>query len=256
MRRICWVFFWVFACCFFQWKLLAQPLRLAVSANAQFVIGQLQSDFQERTGIATEAIISSSGKLAAQILNGAPYDLFLSADMYFPEKVAQAGFGLTAVKVYAYGRLIVASQTIQPIAKWEELLKSGRINKLAIADPKLAPYGKAAEEVLKHYGLLEKVTPKLVYGESISQVNIYLTNGAVDLAFTTEALVHEGGNKHRLYWARVDESLYSKIEQGVLICQYAKGNRLEQAKAFLDYLSSASAKRIFQDYGYQVPIVR
>lgn len=232
---------------------LSQALRVAVAANAQFVIGALQADFKQKTGIEMETIIGSSGKLTAQIKNGAPYDFFLSADMEFPNQLFKDGFGLTEVKEYASGSLIICSIDALDLKNWQQLLLQNKISKVAIANPSLAPYGKAAEQALLHYKLWDKVNDKLVFGESISQVNTYITTGSVSLGFTTEALIHEYRSKDKLKWERLDSKIYGKIRQGMLVLRYARNRNFEKAMKFYNYLSSASAKQLLKKYGYQVP---
>ena len=230
----------------------AQPLRLAVAANAQFVIRALQADFKKRTGIETEAITGSSGKLAAQIKNGAPYDVFLSADMELPQTLFKEGFGVTAPKEWASGTLIVCSSSAPDLNNWRQLL-TGDVQKIALANPVLAPYGKAAEQALRRYGLWDKVKAKLVYGESISQVNTYITTGAVELGFTTESLIHEPGDIQKLKWVRVEESAYEKIRQGFTVLRYARQGNYSRAMQFYKYLLSPAAKQILRQSGYQTP---
>lgn len=230
---------------------LAQPIRVAVAANAQFVMEALQKDFKKRTGIEIEPIMGSSGKLTAQIMNGAPYDVFLSADMSYPDKLYKAGFGLAQPREYALGSLIVCTASNLSISNWKELAITENVKKIAIANPALAPYGKAAEETLDHYGLLNKTRHKLVYGESIAQVNTYINTGVAQLGFTTEALAVELSGKTKLNWLRIDPKTYGEIQQGAILLKYAKTKNYQKAKKFYDYLFSAGAKAIFKRYGYQ-----
>ncbi|MEI6946388.1 molybdate ABC transporter substrate-binding protein [Paraflavisolibacter sp. H34] len=231
----------------------AQPLRLAVAANAQFVIKELQADFKKRTGIETEAIIGSSGKFAAQIKNGAPYDFFLSADMDFPAQLYKEGFGATSPKEYAQGSLIVCSASAADLKNWRGLLLQTSTNKIALANPDLAPYGKAARQALQQYGIWEKIKTRLVYGESIAQVNTYITTGVVPLGFTTESLIHEYASKGKLHWARVEAKAYDPIRQGMLVLKHAQKERYRQALKFYNYLLSAPAQKLLLHYGYRLP---
>lgn len=231
----------------------SQPLRVAVAANAQFVIKALQADFKKKTGIETEIIIGSSGKLSAQIKNGAPYDLFLSADMTFPDNLFKEGFALTRPKVYASGSLIVCSTSDLELKNWRNLLKDKKIKKIALANPVLAPYGKAAEETLRHYGLWNQVGSKIVFGESIAQVNTYITTGVVNLGFTTEALIYENPGKNLLKWVRVDHHVYKKIEQGMVVLSYSRKGNYTKALKFYNYLSSPAAKIVLKHNGYRIP---
>jgi molybdate transport system substrate-binding protein len=230
--------------------LFAQDLKVAVAANLQGVIKVLGKDFKQKTGIGIEPIIGSSGNLSTQIKNGAPYDLFLSADMGFPESLFKEGFSLKQPEVYAYGSLIICSTQNIGFENWERLLLSDRIKKVAIANPAIAPYGKAAEESLKLKGILDDIQSKLVMGESISQVNTYITSGVVDVGFTTRALIKDAEGKTNLYWKEIDPKSYTPIKQGMIILKQTKESA--NAQKFYDYLLSPAAKVILKEYGYGV----
>ena len=234
----------------------AQALRIAVAANAQGLIKKLQADFKKRTGIESEAIIGASGKLTAQMMNGAPFDVFLSADTEFPDQLFAAGMGLKKPMVYAMGSLIVCGNTAADIRKWRQLISGTQFKKVAIANPKTAPYGKAAEESLRYYQLLEGLRSRLVYGESISQVNTYLQTGVVTIGFTTEAFLYENIDKSHLKWARVEEKSYTPIAQAAILLSYAKKGKLREATAFFDYLGSAAARKIIGSSGYRLPLTK
>ncbi len=228
---------------------LAQNVKVAVAANLQSVIKVLQKDFKQKTGIEIEPIVSSSGNLVAQIRNGAPYDVFLSADMSFPETLFKEG--LTAQKpiVYARGSLIICSNQDVGFENWERVLLTSRINKIAIANPSIAPYGKAAVETLTEKGVYNDIKSKIVYGESISQVNTYITTGVVEIGFTTPALIKDPANKIKLYWWVIDPKTYSPIEQGMVLIKHSENN--QAAEKFYHYILSPSAKAIFEEYGYR-----
>lgn len=234
--------------------LIAQTgsIRIAVAANAQFVISVLQADFKKSTGIGSEAIIGSSGNLSTQIMNGAPFDIFLSADMEFPEKLFARGFAITKPKEYALGSLVVCGIGSLAVNDWRNLVTGNKLSKIAIANPELAPYGKAARQALKYYKIWDQLSSKLVFGESISQVNTYITTGTVDLGFTTEALIYELPDKEKLKWARVDKKAYEPIRQGFVVLGYSKKGNYQNAMKFYDYILSAPAKQIFKRYGYEV----
>ena len=233
-------------------KSFGQSLRIAVAANAQGVIKKLQEDFKKSTGIETEIIIGASGKLAAQIMNGAPYHVFLSADTEFPEKLFAAGFGLEKPKVYALGSLILYGVNSIDLKNWQMLIQSAQIKKIAIANPLTAPYGKAATEAFKYYHLDRKIDAKLVYGESISQVNTYLKSGAVDFGFTTESLLYDLGNQ-KVNWIRIDQKSYSPIAQSAILIANTPKPLTLKAKKFYDYLFSPAAKKIISKNGYSLP---
>ncbi|MXV15075.1 molybdate ABC transporter substrate-binding protein [Hufsiella ginkgonis] len=239
--------------CLLTLPCFAQPLRIAVAANAQFVIKILQADFKKKTGIETEAIVGSSGKLAAQIRNGAPYDLFLSADMEFPTALFKEGFGVTRPVEYASGSLILCGAGTVDLRDWQAYLLDPRVKNIAIANPVLAPYGKAAEQALRNYQLWDKVSAKIVPGESISQVNTYITTGSVPIGFTTESLIYEYTDKTKLTWIRIDPKVYDRISQGMIVLSHSRKRNYTRAIRFLKYLSSTSAKQILKKNGYQVP---
>jgi molybdate transport system substrate-binding protein len=227
-----------------------QNLKVAVAANLQAVIKVLQSNFKSKTGIMIDPIVGSSGNLSTQVKNGAPYDVFLSADMNFPEMLFNAGFGTKKPVVYAQGSLIICSNQDIGFENWERVLQTERVKKIAIANPAIAPYGKAAEEVLKIKGILDNVKSKIVNGESISQINTYITTGVVEVGFTTQALVDDPANKIKLYWKIINPKLYSPIEQGIMVLKHGAAN--PDAEKFYNYILSPAAKAIFEKFGYHV----
>ena len=228
----------------------AQELKVAVAANLQGVIKILGKDFKEKTGIEIQPIVGSSGNLSTQIKNGAPFDVFLSADMGFPETLAKEGFSTKEPAVYAYGSLIICSSQNIGFENWERMLLSSRVKKIAIANPAIAPYGKAAEESLKLKGVLDDIKSKLVTGESISQVNTYITTGTVDVGFTTRALVKDVEGKTTIYWKEIDPKSYTPIKQGMIILKQSKD--AANAQKFYDYMLSPAAKKILKEYGYGI----
>jgi molybdate transport system substrate-binding protein len=234
----------------FTASISAQNIKVAVAANLQAVIKELQADFKSKTGIAIEPIVGSSGNLTTQIKNGAPFDVFLSADMNFPVTLFKDGFSSKKPVVYAQGKLIICSSQDIGFENWERLLLTERVKKIAIANPAIAPYGKAAQEALGKKGILDDIKSKIVSGESISQVNTYITTGVVDVGFTTQALVDDPTNKTKLYWKAIDSKLYGPIEQGIVLLKHAAGNA--DAEKFYQYVLSAPAKAIFVKFGYKV----
>ncbi len=240
----------VFSLLLFSAALYGQNLRVAVAANLQDVIKVLAKDFKEKTGIEVEPIIGSSGNLATQIKNGAPFDVFLSADITFPETLFNEGFSNKAPVVYAYGSLVIVSTQDIGFENWERLLLSPRVNKIAIANPQIAPYGKAAEEALTKKGIWTDVQPKIVQGESIAQVSTYITTGVAEVGFTTQSLIKDSEGKTKLYWKLIDPKNYRAIKQGMVIIKASKN--IAEAEKFYQYILSAGAKKILKEYGYGV----
>ncbi len=225
-------------------------ITLAVAANMQFVIGELTQTFQEQTGIACELVISSSGKLTAQIAEGAPYDVLVSADMKYPNEILSKGLAATPPKVYGRGKLALWSM-VEGFTPSLESLTDETVKHIALANPKTAPYGIAAVEVLKNHQLLDKVENKLVYGESISQTNQFITSRSAEVGFTSLSVVLSAEMKGKGNWIALDIRLYPPIEQGVVVIQ-RKDGPVDQAKKFYDFLSSEEARKVLTAYGYEV----
>src|ERR1700744_3542021 len=240
----------VIAFVFISSSSFAQNLKVAAAANLQGIIKVLAADFTKKTGIGVDPIIGASGSLVAQIRNGAPFDVFRSADMGFPQTLFNENLTTDKPVVYASGSLIICSTKNIEFDNWERLLLTPAIKKVAVANPKIAPYGKAAQESLTKKGIWSEIQSKLVYGESISQVNTYITTGAVDVGFTTQSLVKDLEGKTTLYYKVIDPKTYSPIEQGMVILKHAEGNA--NADKFYQYILSPDAKKVFREYGYLV----
>lgn len=226
-----------------------EKLHIAVAANMQFAMKDLTKKFTEQSGIECETVISSSGKLTAQIKQNAPYDIFVAADMKYPTELFNAGFTTSKPEVYAHGKLVLwtMNNDVQPSV---DILKAEQIKHISIANPKLAPYGKATVEVLEHFGICEDVKDKLVYGESISQANQFIISNAAEIGFTAKSVVLSPEMKGKGKWIDLDEKFHSPIAQGVVIVK-PEGEAKKSAEQFYDFLFSVDAKKIFQLYGYQ-----
>jgi molybdate transport system substrate-binding protein len=231
-----------------------QPtLTIATAANVQFAMDELIREFQAQTGIGASAVVSSSGKLTAQIMEGAPYDLLVSANMKYPEYLLEKNEAVGSVSVYAYGTLVAWSMTGQHIRVTPEYLVEGGVSKIAIANPKNAPYGEQAINYFKHYSVFEEVEPLLVYGESIAQTNQYITSKAADVGLTAKSVVLSPDVKGRGRWLELPDSSYSPIEQGVVITRYGNERHSRESLAFFTFLFSETAQEIFLKYGYKLP---
>ena len=233
--------------------LSAGEIKIAVAANVSYAIEPLKNAFYAlypKTNI--EVILGSSGKLTAQIKNGAPYELFMSADMKYPEVLYKEGIAVTKPIVYAQGALAYFSVDPQDFTQGIKLLTDDKIQKIAIANPKTAPYGVAAEEALKNAKVYDEVKKKLVYGESISQTVAYATRAA-DIGLIAKSSLFSPQMAHfkeGIHWSDVDGSLYTPIDQGMVILKKAEGNA--EVKAFYDFMLSAEARKILKNFGYRV----
>jgi molybdate transport system substrate-binding protein len=229
-------------------------IRLAVAANVSYAVESLISEFQRNyPQINIDYTVASSGKLTAQISNNAPYDIFLSANMHYPEYLYEKKLTLEKPKLYAQGSLILLSVKKRDFSKNIALLNTQQIRRIAIANPKTAPYGKAAKEMLQNAHLYTQVKKKFIYGESIGQALMF-TLKAADVGIVAKSLLFAPKLKHlknKEHFCDIDSKLYTPIDQGAVLLQHAKNNK--DAKLFYNFLFSEQGKRILQSYGYLIP---
>lgn len=232
---------------------VAQTLSVAVAANMQYVFDDIKAEFKKESGHEVQAVLNSSGKFVTQIMNGAPFDVFLSADMEYPEYLHAHGFAIAAPKVYAYGVLVLWTTKNLDLSQWQTLLARDGINKIALANPKTAPYGREAMRALSYYKLDSKVQAKLVFGESISQTNQYIHSGVADLGFTAKSVVSSAEMQGQGHWIELPPASYQAIAQGAVILMHGKQTNGALAQQFFDFLSSAKARAILERNGYKLP---
>lgn len=231
----------------------AEAITIAAAANVQFALDELVTQFIKETGIDVKMVIGSSGKLTSQMENGAPFDIFMSADMDYPKRLYADGMTVKEPKIYAYGCLVLWSLKDVDLSNGVLVLSDASIKKIALASPKVAPYGRQALNVIKYNHLYSVISSRLVYGESISQVNQFITTQAVDIGFTAKSVVMAPNMKDKGKWVEVDEQSYDPIEQGVVILKYASKSHLVEAQKFYNFLFSLTAQNIFKKYGYKLP---
>ncbi|NPA65571.1 MAG: molybdate ABC transporter substrate-binding protein [Epsilonproteobacteria bacterium] len=238
---------------FFVVSSYAERIRVAAAANIAYALEDLKKEYERvHPNDTIEVIIASSGKLAAQIMHGASYDIFLSANLYFPQKLYDTHKTLTKPKVYAKGLLALFSTKPRDFSHPFKLLQSDTIHEIAIANPKTAPYGKAAFELLYNKHLVEKLRKKFVYGESIGQTFLF-TLKVADIGFVAASLLHaKKMNQYQegVHYIILNQKDYTPIKQGVVVLKHAQGKKA--VFSFYNYLFSSNAKRILQDYGYEV----
>lgn len=226
----------------------SNKLTIATAANVQFAMEELTNAFSQETGIESEIILGSSGKLLAQIKEGAPYDVFVSANMKYPNELYASGFTEQKPQIYAYGKLVLWSMAdnIDPSL---DLLLSEKVNHVAMANPKTAPYGVAAEQLLTSINLYDQVKDKLVFGESISQTNQFIISGAAEIGFTAMSVVKSPEMEGKGKWIELDNTTYTPIAQGAVTIK-KKHNNSDTANQFYAFLFSSRAKEILNKYGY------
>lgn len=239
--------------CFSVSAIQAGNIKVAVAANVQYTFEELQSEFEKESGIQIKPVIGSSGKFTAQIENGAPFDVFLSADMDYPKALEKEGLVYGPVKTYAYGTLVLWTIKDISLSGNLEILADFSVRKIAIASPKTAPYGRQAVNAMKFYHLYERIHGKLVYGESIAQVNQFITTSSVDLGLTSKSIVLAPNMKDQGKWVEIPREAYEPIAQGVVILKHSRKGNLEEAQKFFDFLFSEKAGNIFKRYGYILP---
>ncbi len=225
-------------------------LNIATAANMQFAMQELANYFEKETGIHSEIIVSSSGKLTAQIREGAPFDVFVSADMKYPNEIYKKGLSIGKPEVYAYGKLVIwtVNSQLKPTIKSFE---KKQVKHIAIANPKTAPYGIAAVQVLKNKKVYKSLKDKLVLGESVAQTNQFISTYAAQIGITAKSSVLSHGLKNKGIWEEIENGLYTPISQGIVILKNRNG-QLEKAQKFKDFLFSAKGKEILNKFGYSV----
>ncbi len=225
---------------------------VATAANVQFVMQELQKVFQKDTGIELDMVVSSSGKLTAQIREGAPFDVFVSADTRYPQEISNNGGAATPPRIYARGALVLWTRDSTITPELTMLTQAG-VKKIALANPETAPYGKAAVQVLEKAGLYDRVKSKLVYGESISQTTQYIATGAADVGFTALSVVLSPEMKGKGTWTLLDSTSYTPIDQAAILLKHSETSpKRNKSQQFYDFLYSEKARSIFRQYGYSV----
>jgi molybdate transport system substrate-binding protein len=232
----------------------AEEITVAAAADLNYALKELAVRFEQKTGNKVTLSIGSSGNLFSQIQSGAPYDLFFSADEQYPQKLAAAGLlDPASLKIYAVGHLVLwvpNSSGLDPQKLKMDLLAQPAVQRIAIANPQHAPYGRAAMAALAHSGLQDKLEPKLVFGENISQAAQFVQSGNAQAGLIALSLAlspaMKGAGK---YWELPSDS-YPQLRQAAGIVSASKGK--PAAQAFLDYVASPEGTTVLEQYGFHV----
>lgn len=238
-------------------SLHAQDRLLTIfgAADLRYALDEVVTVFKQTHPAANiETLYGSSGKAYAQIRNGAPYDLYFSANIDYPERLLRDGHGIGEAKLYAIGRVVLWQRKggKLDLSKGMEVLRDPAIRRLAIANPEHAPYGVAGMETLKTHGLWEKLQPQLVMGENISQTAHFAATGAADIGIIAYSLalapeMKALGEPFKL----IDLNDHNPLRQGYMITNYGAKHPL--SRAFADFIESEEGKRILKVYGFEVP---
>ncbi len=234
-------------------SLHAGKITVATAANVSYAMDDLIKAFNLlHPETKVQVILGSSGKLTAQIMHGAPYDIFMSADMKYPETLYEKKLAVTKPIIYAEGTLSMLSQKKRNYSTGFFLLKDSSIKKIAIANPQTAPYGVATKEALENAKLYNMIKGKLIYGESISQTLSFSISAADIGIIATSALFSPRMKKYKktIDWVEIDEELYTPIKQGIVILK--EGEESVEVKDFYNFMLSKKAKKILSSFGYKV----
>ena len=230
----------------------AEQIRVAAAADLKFALDEIAATFKQANPTdELDIIYGSSGKFFTQIQQGAPYDLYFSADIAFPRELVKAGYAATEVRPYAIGRIVLWSADRDASQMQLADLTDPTITRIAIANPRHAPYGQRAEEALRAAGLWEQLEPRLVFGENVAQTAQFVQSGnaqvgiiALSLALSP-TLATQGG------YGPIPDNLHQPLEQGYIITKRAADKAL--ARLFADYMGSATARAVMTRYGFVLP---
>ena len=238
---------------FFAGSVFAQSATVAVAANMKDAFAEIAGAFRVAGGSEMRVVYGSSGNLTTQIMNGAPFNLFVAADEHFPLELYKNSKSVDEGVVYAIGKLAIITKTSSGIRLLEgraDVAKAiAKANKVAIAKPELAPYGRAAVQYLKEEGLWELAKDKLVYADNIGAATTYVASGAADLGFTAYSLAKSPELAKQTNFLLVDPKLYEPIKQRMVLIKGAP----QEAADLYRFMQGPQAKLVLQKYGYTTP---
>jgi molybdate transport system substrate-binding protein len=234
--------------------LCAQALKVAAAADLKFAMGELQAEFEKQGGAKLEVTYGSSGNFLTQIENGAPFDLFFSADSEYPKKLEADGLvEAGTLRQYALGHIVMWAPADSALdvagGRWKTLL-DGRVKKISVANPEHAPYGRAAVAALKSAGIYEQVKSKLVYGENISQAAQFVQSGNAQVGIVALSLAISPAMKDGKRW-EIPEDAYPPIAQAVVLLKASKNK--DAARKFLFFVNSLAGAEILHRFGFTIP---
>ena len=230
----------------------AGEVNAAVASNFSAPMKQIAALFEQQSGDTVKLSFGSTGKFYAQIKGGAPFDVFIAADSATPQHLEEEGMAVNGSRfVYALGGLVLWSAQPGYVDDKGAVLRKGDYTRLAIADPKLAPYGMAAKQTLEKLALWNSIRNRLVMGENITQTYQFAATGNAELGFVALSQVMRDGKVSQGSWWRVPAEMYKPIRQSAVLLSGAKDKAA--AQAFLDFLKSKKAAAVIRSYGYELP---
>ena len=243
---------WLMICC---WSgASASQINVAVASNFLAPLQFIAKEFGAKTGHDLRISAGSTGKLYAQIVNGAPFDVFLAANSKEPQRLELSGDGIAGSRfTYGLGQLVLwAPKLAISYSNFVEVLKTEKVYRLALANPITAPYGAAAIETLKKLGIYDEFKNKMIRGENVSQAYQYVASGAAQIGFVAKSQIisqtmsHES-TKHKTYWS-IDNAFYSPIQQQAVLLKRAQNN--SAAREFFEFLQSSQGRAVIKSFGY------
>ena len=232
----------------------AQEITVAAAADLQSVMQDITSRFQKETGKNVKLIYGSSGNFFQQLQNGAPFDMFFSANVDYPKKLEAAGLTeLGTFYQYAVGKIVVwvPSDSKLDVSSGLRSLLNPSIKKIAIANPQHAPYGQAAVAAMKKENIYDKVADKFVLGENISQTASFVVSGSADVGVVALSLALSPNMKDKGRYAEISTDEYPPIEQACVVLKSSQ--QKDTAKAFLNFIKTPAVGDLFRTYGFAVP---
>jgi molybdate transport system substrate-binding protein len=233
---------------------VAEEITIAAASDLNFAFKEIVAEYEKTTGNHVRLTLGSSGNFFAQIQNGAPFDLYFSADIAYPRKLEEADLTVPgSLYKYAVGRIVLwtGHESRIDVTKGFEALREPTVKKIAIANPKHAPYGRAAVAAMEYFKVYDQVKDKLILGENISQAAQFIESGACEIGIIALSLALAPTMKTRgTYW-EIPEVAYPPLEQGAVILKSSK--QQEAAKQFLAFIKGEQAQGVMKRYGFTLP---
>src|SRR5271167_1437466 len=247
----------VLALCFVAIPTRAQEIAVAAAADLKFAMSEVAGQYEKQTGNKVNVTYGSSGNFFSQLQNGAPFDLFFSADIDYARKLETAGLAEPGTLYrYAIGQIVIwapADSKVDVTKQGWKALLSGSVQKIAIANPEHAPYGRAAVAAMQKAGIYDQVKAKLVYGDNISQAAQFVQSGNAQVGIVAMSLAVSPGMKDAKRW-EIPANLHPPIEQGAIVLKSAKNK--EPARAFLEFVKGEAGRVTLARYGFTFPVPR
>ena len=233
---------------------VAEEITIAAASNLNFAFREIATEYEKASGDQVRLTFGSSGNFYAQIQNGAPFDLFFSADIEYPQKLEEAGLTVPgSLYQYAIGRIVLwtGHESRIDVTKGIEALREPTVKKVAIANPKHAPYGRAAVAAMEYFKVYDQVKDKLILGENISQAAQFIESGACDIGIIALSLAVTPAMKSKgMYW-EIPAGAHQPLEQAVVILKSSK--QQESAKQFIAYIKGVQGQEIMKRNGFTQP---